>query len=131
MHQISCFNRAEPDVYRQFLPGLGIGVKISGLSVGPSVIDSNEGCCITRCTFLLAHIIPRSRDKLKDPTKESFYVFSFDDTEEEKIAVRFEGEKGQDAIYEITLCKYLDPRHKVIVCGTSSVTDHGILQNKK
>ena len=36
-------------------PSLGIGIKISGLSVGPSVIDPNEGCCIRRCTFLLTH----------------------------------------------------------------------------
>ena len=54
---------------------------------------------------MLTHIIPRARDKLKIPTKESFYVFSFDD-KKEKVAVRFEGEKGQDEIYEITLCKY-------------------------
>ena len=79
-------------------PNLGIGIKISGASIGPSVINPNEGCCITRCTFLLTHIIPRAGDKLKKPTKEPFYVFSFDDTEE-KVAVRFEGEKGQDAIY--------------------------------
>ena len=25
--------------------------------------------------------------------------------------MRFEGEKGQDVIYEITLCKYLDPEN--------------------
>ena len=77
-------------------PGLGIGIKISGLLVGPSVIDANEGCCITRCTFLLTHIIPRTGNKLKSPTKKSFHVFSFDDTEE-KVAVRFECEKDQDA----------------------------------
>ena len=88
---------------------LGIGIKISGVSMGPSVIDPNEGCCITRCTFLLTHIIARTGDKLKKPTKEPFYVFSFDDTEE-KVAVRFEGEKAQDAMYEITLCQYLDKR---------------------
>ena len=63
-------------------PGLGIGIKISGLSVGPSVIDPNEECCITTCTFLLTYIIPRAGDKLKRPTKKSFHVFSFDDTEE-------------------------------------------------
>ena len=78
-------------------PSLGIGIKISGLSVGPSVIDPNEGCCIMRCTFLLTHIIPRAGDKLKRPTKKSFHVFSFEDTEE-KVAVRFEGEKDQHAI---------------------------------
>ena len=61
---------------------------------------------ITRSTFLLTHIIQRAGDRLKRPTKKSFYVFSFDDTEE-KFAVRFEGEKGQDAVYEVTLCKYL------------------------
>ena len=82
-------------------PGLGIGIKISGLQVGPLVIDPNEGCCITRCKFLLTHIIPRARDELKRPTKKCFHLFSFDDTEE-KVAVRFEGKKGQDAIYEIT-----------------------------
>ena len=38
-------------------------------------------------------------------------MFSFDDTEE-KVAVRFEGEKGQDAIYEITLSKHLDPENE-------------------
>ena len=85
-------------------PGLGIGIKVSDVLVGPSVIDPNEGCCITRCTFLLTHIIPRAGNKLKRPTKKSFHVFSFDDTEE-KVAVRFEGEKYQDAIYDITLCK--------------------------
>ena len=91
---------------------LGIGIKISGLSVGPSVIDPNEGCCIMRCTFLLTHIIPRAGNKLKRPTKKSFHVFSFDDTEE-KFAVRFEGKKSQDAIYKITLCKYLNPDNEL------------------
>ena len=63
-------------------PNLGIGIKISDVSIGPSVTDTNEGCCITRCTFLLTHIIPRAGDKWKKSTKEPFYVFSFDDTEE-------------------------------------------------
>ena len=80
-------------------PNLGIGIKISDALIDLSVIDPNEGCCITRCTFLLTHIIPRAGDKLKRPTKKPFYVFSFDDTEE-KAAVRFQGEKGQDAIYD-------------------------------
>ena len=71
-------------------PSLGIGIKISDVSIGPSVIDPNEGCWITRCTFLLTHIIPRDGDKLKKPTKEPFHVFPFDDTEE-KVAVRFQG----------------------------------------
>ena len=88
-------------------PGLGIGMKISDVSVGSSVIDPNEGCCITRCAFLLTDIIPRDWGKLKRPTKKSFHVFSFDDTEE-NVVVRFEGENDPDAIYEITLCKYLD-----------------------
>ena len=64
-----------------------------------------------RCTFSLTHVIPRARDKLKRPTQKSFPVFLFDDTEE-KVEVRFEGEKGQDAIYKITLCKYLNPDNK-------------------
>ena len=93
-------------------PSLGIGIKISGLSVGPSVIDPNEGYCIRRCTFLLTHIIPSGGDKLKRPTKKFFHVFLFDDTEEE-VAVRFESKKGQDAIHEITLCKYLDPENEL------------------
>ena len=54
----------------------------------------------------------RAGDKLKRPTKKSFHVFSFDDTEE-NVAVRFEGEKGQHAVYEITLCKYLDPDNEL------------------
>ena len=61
-------------------PNLGIGIKISDMSIDPSVVDPDEGCCITRCIFLFQHIIPRVGDKLKMPTKESFYVFSFDDT---------------------------------------------------
>ena len=93
-------------------PGLGIGIKISDVSVSPSVIDPNEECCITRCTFLLTHIIPRAGDKLKRPAKKSFHVFSSDDTEE-KVAVRFEGEKGEDVIYEITLCKHFDPNSEL------------------
>ena len=94
-------------------PNLGIGIKISDASIGPSVIDRNKGCCITRCTFLLTHI-PKAGNKLKKPTKEPFYIFSFDDTEE-KVAARFEGEKGQDAIYEITLCQYLEPKNELPV----------------
>ena len=61
-------------------PGLGIGIRISGLSVGPLVIDPNDGCCITRCKCFLTHIIPRAGGKLKRPTKKCFHVFSFDDT---------------------------------------------------
>ena len=61
---------------------------------------------------MLTHIIPRAGDKLKRPTKKSFHVFSFDDTEE-KVAVRFEGENGLDASYEITLCKCLDPDNEL------------------
>ena len=93
-------------------PGLGINIRISDVSVGPSIIDLNEGCCIKRCTFLLTHIIPRAGDKLKRPTKESFHVFSFDGTEE-KVGVRFEGKKVQGVIYEITLCNYLDPGNEL------------------
>ena len=69
--------------------GLGIGIKVSGVLVGLSVIDPDEGCCITRRTFLLTYIIPRAGDKLKRPTKKYFHVFSFDDTEE-KVVVRFQ-----------------------------------------
>ena len=93
-------------------PNLGIGIKISDVSIGPSAIDPNEGRYITRCIFLLTHIIPRAGDKLKKPTKGPFYAFSFDDTEE-KVAVRFEVEKGLDAIYEITLSGYFDPGNEL------------------
>ena len=97
-----CIKSAVLTVLRQMYidsscAGLGIGIKISGLSIGPAVTDPNEGCYITRCTFLLMHVIPRAGDKLKRPTKKSFHMFSFDDTKE-KVALRFEGEKGQDAI---------------------------------
>ena len=95
-------------------PGLGIGIKISDASVGPAVIDPNKGCYILRCTFLLMHISSKAGDKLKRPTKESFHVLSFDDTEEE-VAVRFEGDKGQDVIYEITLCKYFNPDNELTI----------------
>ena len=93
-------------------PNLSIGIKMLDTSIGSSVVDPNKGYCITRCTLLLIHIIPRAWDKLKKPTKESFYVFSFDDTEE-RVAVRFEGKKCQDAIYEIALCQYLDPKNEL------------------
>ena len=62
--------------------------------------------------ILLTYIIPRAGDTLKKLTKEPFYVFSFDDAEE-KVAVRFEGENGQDAVYDITLCQYLDPENEL------------------
>ena len=66
----------------------------------------------------MTHIIHSVRDKLKKPTKEPFYVFSFDDIEE-KVAVRFEGEEGvQDAIYEITLCRYLNPENELPIDQT-------------
>ena len=91
---------------------LGISIKISNVSINPAIIDPNQGFCITRCTFLLSHIIPKASNKLKKPTKESFYIFSFDDIQE-KVVVRFEGEKGQDAIYSITLCQYLSPENEL------------------
>ena len=79
------------------------------------------------CTFLLMYIIPRAGHKLKRPTKKSFYVFSFDNTEE-KVAMRFEGEKGQDIIYEMTLCNYLDQDNELpidqsisFLCAVNSV----------
>ena len=39
-------------------PRLGISIKGSDVLVCPAVIDPNKGFCITRCTFLLTHIIP-------------------------------------------------------------------------
>ena len=51
-------------------------------------------------------------NKLKRPTKKFFHVFSFDGTEE-KVVVRLEGEKSQVVIYEITLCKYLNPDNEL------------------
>ena len=111
MHKTICFKRAETYVYRRFLPRPGHWYQ-DLRCVGRSFSHwPNEGCCITRCTFSLTHVIPRARDKLKRPTQKSFPVFLFDDTEE-KVEVRFEGEKGQDAIYKITLCKYLNPDNK-------------------
>ena len=89
---------------------LNIGIKISNVSINPAIINPNEGCCVAMSTFLLTHIIPDIGDKLKKPTKKSFHVFSFDDTEE-KIAVRFEGD---DCLtYTVTLCQYLDPENKL------------------
>ena len=60
----------------------------------------------------MTYIISGIGDKLKKPTKNFFHVFSFDDTED-KVAVRFEDKKGQDGIYEITLCQYLDPENEL------------------
>ena len=97
-----------------FCPNLGMGIKISNGSINSPIIDPKEACFLVKCTFLLQHIILKIGDNLKKNTKESFHVFSFDDTEE-KVAVRFEGEKGLDAIYEITLCQYLDPEQKLSI----------------
>ena len=91
-------------------PNLGIGIEISDVSIRPSVIDPKEGFRITRCTFLLSHIIPKASDKLKKPTKEPFYIFSFDDTEE-KVAVRFEGDNS--LTYTVKLCQYLNPGNEL------------------
>ena len=91
-------------------PNLGIGIKISDVSIGPSLIDPNEGFCITRYTFLLLHIIPKADGKLKKTTKGLFYVFSFDDTEE-KVAVRFGGDDS--LIYTVRLCQCLDPENEL------------------
>ena len=68
-------------------------------------------------------------------------MLSFDGTEE-KVAVRFEGEKGQDAIYEIKLPKYLDPENELsidssirLLCVAHPMRkfekNHGNLQNEK
>ena len=81
---------------------LGIGINISDVSIDPSIIDPNEGCCVAMCTFLLSHIIPKAGDNLKKPTKKSFHVFSFDDTEE-KVVVRFEVD--DPSVYTVTLCQ--------------------------
>ena len=91
-------------------PNLGIGIKISDVSIDPSIIDPNEGCCVAMCTFLLSHIIPKAGDNLKKPTKKSFHVFSFDDTEE-KVAVGFEGD--DPSVYTVTICQYVDPEDEL------------------
>ena len=102
-------------------PNLGIGIKISNVSIGPSVIDPNEGFCITRCTFSLLHIILKAGDKLKKPTKKSFPLFSFNDTEE-KVAVWFEGNDHPTAqlnkhslTYIVILCQCLDPENELLI----------------
>ena len=43
-------------------PNLGTDNEMSGVHVGPAIIDPNEGCCVAACTFLLTHIIPRTGD---------------------------------------------------------------------
>ena len=67
-------------------PGLGISIKISDVSVGPSVIDPNEGMLHYKVYIFVDTYHSRAGDKLKRPTKESLHIFSFDDTEE-KVAV--------------------------------------------
>ena len=39
------------------------------------------------------------------------YIFNWNT--EEKVAMRFKGQKGQDTIHDITLCKYLDPYNEL------------------
>ena len=95
-----------------FFPNLDMGIKISNGFINSPIIDPEEGCFLVKCTFLLQHIILKIGKNLKKNTKESFHVFSFDD-KEEKVPVRFEGEKGQDAIYEITLYQSFNPEQKL------------------
>ena len=82
-------------------PNLGIDSEISDVHVSSAIIDSNKGCCVAMCTFLLTHIIPNFGGKLRKPTKKSFHIFLFDNTEE-KVAVRFEGEDS--LTYTVILC---------------------------
>ena len=92
------------------------------------------------CIFIDAYYYQDWR-QVEKTHQEILLVFSFDDTEE-KVAVRFEGEKSQDAIYGITLCKYLDRDNELpidqgirLLCVANPVwkfgQDHGILQNEK
>ena len=53
-------------------PGLGIDIKISGLWVGPSVIDPNEGCCIMRCTILIDAYHSQGRGQVEKIHREIF-----------------------------------------------------------
>ena len=63
-------------------PNLGTVIKISNASINSAIIDHKKGCCLVDCTFLLQHIVPKIWDKFKKKkiAKESFHVFSFDDT---------------------------------------------------
>ena len=135
MHKISHFNRLRQMYIAGSCPSLDIGIKISGLSVGPSVIDPNEGCCITRCTFCW-HISFPGLGQVEKTHQEIFScIFIW---WHRKKSWRFEGKKCQDAIYVIKLCKYLNSDNESpidlsirFLCDTSSVRDHGILQNEK
>ena len=114
----SILTRLNPMYIDSSCPNLDIGIKIPSMCINSTVIDPKEWCCVARCTFLLRHIIANPGDKLKKPTKKSFHVFSFDDTEE-KVAVRFEGEGSQGgegshgSTNAVTLCHYLDPDNKL------------------
>ena len=33
-------------------PNLGIGIKISGVLIGPAMTDPNKGCCVVMCIFI-------------------------------------------------------------------------------
>ena len=64
-------------------PNLGTVINISNASINSAIIDHKKGCCLVECTFLLQHIVPKIWDNLKKKkkiAKESFHVFSFDDT---------------------------------------------------
>ena len=54
----------------------------------------------------------QGRGQVEKAHQRAFHVFSFDDREG-KVSVRFKSEKDQDAIYEITLCQYLDPENEL------------------
>ena len=54
-------------------PNLGIDIEISRVSVDLAIIDPNEGCCLTRCTFLLQHF--QNWRQIGKTHKESFHIF--------------------------------------------------------
>ena len=53
---------------------LGIGIKISNVSINRAIIDPNEGCCAVMCTFLLTHMIPGIGDNLKKKTRKNLFM---------------------------------------------------------
>ena len=127
MYKISCFNRAETDVHRQFLHKFSIGIKISNVSINSAIIGPNGGCCLVKCTFLLQHIIPKIGDNLKKPTKESFHVFIW--WHRRKSCGEVWKWKGPRHNLRDNIGSVLRPRkqaahrpkHTVLVCSTSSV----------
>lgn len=88
-------------------PMLGIGLKISNISILNMLIDPDSGSSIASVEFSLTHLKPQQGKVFHHTPYVMRYDVTFDSVEE-KIVVYFPKE-SQDGTYVMTLCQYMDP----------------------